>query len=387
MLIAQHSLLLTGQVQGPALAPGAGNAIAWVLLLTTPLHTALTASPCLPLQVMHMGQRLHQMAALRATLIAARGGPRYRKYLESARSQAGTLTAAVTDLEERVAVLKRQKADGEAFRSEHRGGWPGFAHYESQTDCHDQVLHSLGVCWHSGGLGCGVADGCAVRACGSARPCMTRRLLCSCLAAVVPQSCPLPQPCHSGIACICLGQNVGPASCPCPVQGMRGQGLGETHVDLTSVPLPYPAERKLGDMATAVGGVQNEILELEGQEAVLLQQLSHLRERLDTVRAKKVGECDACEQPESSVSTSEFEAKGCDGGAVMLQLQDVAWMRKLLDGPHQGSQLRGAGHCAGHRAGWQSEGVYSAGRLFITLQESAAPLCSAVALSCWGLPL
>ena len=62
-----------------------------------------------------------------------------------------------------------------------------------------------------------------------------------------------------------------------------------------SPPLPSPAERKLGDMATAVGGVQNEILELEGQEAVLLQQLSHLRERLDTVRAKKVGSCDACE--------------------------------------------------------------------------------------------
>ena len=74
-----------------------------------------------------MGQRLHQMAALRATLIAARGGPRYRKYLDSAHSQAGTLTAAVTDLEERVAVLKKQKADGEAFRSEHRGGWSGFA--------------------------------------------------------------------------------------------------------------------------------------------------------------------------------------------------------------------------------------------------------------------
>ena len=114
---------------------------------------------------------------------------------------------------------------------------------------------------------------------------------------------------------------------------------------------------------------------------------SHLRERLDTVRAKKVGEGDAYEQLESSVSTSGFEAKGCDGGAVMLRLQDVAWMRKLLDGPHQGSQLRGPGHCAGHRAGWQSEGVCSAGRLFITLQESAAPLCSAVALSCWGLPL
>ena len=100
--------------------------------------------------------------------------------------------------------------------------------------------------------------------------------------------------------------------------------MSENHVDLTSVPLPYPAERKLGDMATAVGGVQNEILELEGQEAVLLQQLSHLRERLDTVRAKKVGSCDACEGLERPASTSELEAVRCGVGPVMLRLQGVA---------------------------------------------------------------
>ena len=86
-----------------------------------------------------------------------------------------------------------------------------------------------------------------------------------------------------------------PCVLPLSCTGMHGRGVGDIPVGLTFVPLPSPAERKLGDMATAVGGVQNEILELEGQEAVLLQQLSHLRERLDTVRAKKVGSCDACE--------------------------------------------------------------------------------------------
>ena len=69
---------------------------------------------------MQLGSRFQQYSVQKANQLASRSQPQYQAYLHTAQQHAKVLDAAVAELEAKADATHKQKADGEAFRGNHK---------------------------------------------------------------------------------------------------------------------------------------------------------------------------------------------------------------------------------------------------------------------------